>query len=124
MTEVEIYKNLKDELWKIKDWWNMYGLHYSGGNGFMNLLGKEIRSKILIYVNQQRNIIGNHMPDKDFHIQNILKDIREYSEKLLEMRRQWDTGIFENMIENDIGNQYHLEMQIGMLVDEYIQVSC
>jgi hypothetical protein len=63
------------------------------------------------------------MPDKDFHIQNILKDIREYSEKLLEMRRQWDTGIFENMIENDIGNQYHLEMQIGMLVDEYIQVA-
>lgn len=64
------------------------------------------------------------MSDKDFHIQNILKDIKEYSEKLLETKRQWDTGIFENMIENDIGNQYHLEMQIGMLVDEYIQVSC
>jgi len=95
-----------------------------GASGYMNLLGKEIRPKILIYANLQRNIIGNHMSDKDFHIQNILKDIKEYSEKLLETKRQWDTGIFENMIENDIGNQYHLEMQIGMLVDEYIQVSC
>ena len=63
------------------------------------------------------------MSDKDFHIQNILKNIQESSEKLLEMRRQWDTGVFENMIENDIGNQYALEISIGLLVDEYFQVA-
>lgn len=61
--------------------------------------------------------------NKDFHIQNILQDIKESSEKLLEMRRQWDTGVFENMIENDIGNQYALEISIGLLVDEYFQVA-
>jgi len=59
MTEVEIYKNLKDELWKIKDWWNMYGLHYSGGNGGVGEI-RSVEVSATIYYQQSNGSKNYH----------------------------------------------------------------
>ena len=66
MTEVEIYQKLKNDLWQIKDWWNMYGLDYSGGIGGIGDI-RSVNVSATIYYQESNGSKNYHESPKLFN---------------------------------------------------------